>query len=343
VTPVNVVPIFAACGIPQLQSLTISGSQMADAYDKLPELRAPLRFLSIKVSEDRLPLQFLAQFEDTLEELMICRERGTSDRGYSATDMRLLNETCPLLRKLYVRPYVDETVLVWPQDFLEELSHYQMLECLVLGQENQSKLQPSSDLCLESYNSVRGNNPSSKLRQLGLVHEYDSSRCDDFSQLLSDTKALCIGVADGEGASITKKQGYYYDYGIKSKCEREAHARALLHRPFSKKLDHIWGDRSEADVIWTVKQLGPGSDWAVKELLPQGLIRQEHIDDDRTPGNLNYREAIEDLVKDEEGLEEYRRLMKEELKHWKGVWERRDKYGRHYSLYDVLYPRKDLT
>jgi hypothetical protein len=72
-----------------------------------------------------------------------------------------------------------------------------------------------------------------------------------------------------------------------------------------------------------------------------GLLTQQQVDDSWTPGNMNFMERMREKCESEESLEELRGLMKEELKYWNAVWEQRQKYGRYYSLYDVLYPRKE--
>jgi hypothetical protein len=341
VTPASVLPAFAFGGLHNLRYLAVKQYQEADDYNKVTKLAAPIRTLSIALNEDQLPLQFLGLFRDTLKSLMIFRERGTSVRGFSALDMRQLRETFPRLRKLYVRPYVDETSPALPRDFLEELSQFENLEVLILGMENYSKLQPSEDLCLDSYKTVRGSNRPSSLRRLALIHEYQATESDEIDDLFRRSKVSCVSRADG--VMISPKRERYDDYDNKRKLCKEAVSKALddTGRVFSKKFEHIWGERSEKDIIWAAKQLGPGPEWARTELVSAGLLTQQQVDDSWTPGNMNFMERMREKCESEESLEELRGLMKEELKYWNAVWEQRQKYGRYYSLYDVLYPRKE--
>lgn len=343
---VSDVPPFATYQLPKLQYLTISGYEIAAVYDKLPAVMGPVRFLSIGLDEDQLPFQFLAQFTNTLEELMIVRNRGSdSDRGFAAPDVRRLNEVCPSLKKLYIRPFVTVVSPQWSPDFLEELGHYQNLECLVLGHEGYSKVEPnpipepSPSQCLEALKSIRGSNPSSKLRTLGVIHEYDATRCDYFRSLGSYAKVLCKATQDGQVKIEEKSASYYYDYGNKTKNEKEAAARSLESRPFSKYMDYIWDTRTEAEVLYTIKKL---KSWAEKELLPQGLIKLEHLEQTHNTSNGNFMKEIDEIIKDKKRRRDCKELIKEELKYWNRVWQRREKYGRHATLYDVLYPRDDV-
>ncbi|KAF2119015.1 hypothetical protein BDV96DRAFT_568921 [Lophiotrema nucula] len=341
-------------GLPSLRSLTITKTsqnyqyQVAE-FDKLPRIDAPLRFLSItNIGEDTLPHRFLSLFSDTLEELFLCRHRmGHPDRGYSSPEIVRLNETCPKLKKLYIRPYVDEKSEIWPLYMLKDFSHFRVLQTLVLGMENHSKIQPSQSLCEKTFSTIQDASPSCKLSELAMVHEYEGIQCAEtggFEDLLQGAKALCKIAWDGTLEAGRRKERYY-DYGNKSACESAACAAILSSpdHPFTRK--YGLGSRSyPKDTIWCAKQLGTPdakdatdrTSWAREELLPAGLITEDDFDDQWTPNFA--REIRKKVLGDGAAIEEHKKLVKEELRYWKRRKELDDVYGKHWSLYDVLFP-----
>jgi hypothetical protein len=327
-------PAFAG-RIPTLRHFTIlaESSSDIDELNKFRGIDAPLETIYVRsLPEARIPYDFLHQYKNTVCEVGFYTAESCQGE-FKKVDISQLNQTCPFLEKVSVYVHYSGQ---GPEITLQEFSRFDHLTELILdcGVHRETALAPTQDDCLALYHFIRGLRVDVGLRALGLHYSGSTNFVAEgynWQDKLDRVAFLCQCTSLGN-VRITRPSSTEPCYKIYHKIRAESRERSMQYLSFSRAYPSACNDRN---LICFAKQLGPGPDWAIKELLPRRLLTQEDID---TTGHPTLRNLEDDVKAGGAQMENHREMVQEELQYWKQRRELEEMHGKYFTLYDILYP-----